>query len=414
MSMPARIKKSNAQFDQVLKIEQEYASLSNVPFRIVDKFEKKALPGYDFNFAGTLHIHEMSLDRGVASRPVKPQPPQQPDMLTRSVTLPSVKPTAPVKQSPKPQRPHSSHLQTAKPQAQEAPLAGDTVSLPSWIAHSHSKPQSEATVSNAPLLMTSHNNLLFTMDSTSFLNVYERAFTAELKPRNSCKLGVPNPKAIAASESYLAVAYSGLDKEKKKGTFKNMKPNGIVLYRRDNFVVCTIYDKVIELKEGNQEFKSPTGLALHNNHLFVCDRELKSIFKFDVVSGKMLLRAKLSEGEPNAISINGKRLVVSDCISSSLYVFDMDTFEQQKSVGLRAIDQTSGQFQHVVTEDDLIFVKNSESQLSLLDQNLSQRAYFNEINGKILNLALVKQNNTMLVIGSMNRQQQYKFYGYIV
>lgn len=394
--MPTRIKKSNAQFDQVLKIEQEYANLSNVPIRIVDKFEKRALPGFDFYFSGTLHMIDMSLERDVASRPVKPQPPQQPGMLSRS---PTVKPTAPVKQSPKPKR----------------TLVEDPVTLPSWIAHSHGKPQSEATVSSAPLMMTSYNNLLFTMDSTSFLNVYDRAFTAELKPRNSCKLGVTNPKAIAASESYLAVAYSGLDKEKKKGINKLLKPNGIVLYRRDQFVVCTIYDKVIELKEDKQEFRSPTGLALFNNHLFVCDRELKSIFKFDVVSGKMLLRSKLSEGVPNTISINGKRLLVSsDCLSSSLHVFDMDTFEHLKSVVLSDIDQTGGQFQHVVTEDDLIFVKNSESQLSLLDQNLNKRACFNEIDGKILNLALVKHNNTMLVIGTMNRQKQYKIYGYIV
>ena len=94
-------------------------------------------------------------------------------------------------------------------------------------------------------MMATHANLLFTMDPSSLLNVYERAFTAELKPKNACKLGVPSPRALAANEDYLAVSYMGLDKEKSKnkGTFKNMKPAGVVLYRRDNFVVCTVYDK---------------------------------------------------------------------------------------------------------------------------------------------------------------------------
>lgn len=253
------------------------------------------------------------------------------------------------------------------------------------------------------------------MDPTSFLSIYERAFTAELKTKNALKLGVPNPRAIAANESYFAVIYSGLSKkEQTKGSFKNMKPNGIVLYRRENYVVCTIFDKSIELKDSNESFKSPTGLAMTSKHLFVCDRELKSIFKFDIKSGALVHRAKFSEGEPNSLSISGNKLIVTDCILSSLYEFDVENFSQLKSVNLKQLDQIGGQFQTVITEEGLIFLKNSENQLTLLDANLQPRSFFNQVPARVLNIALVKQSNSMLVIGCVNGKMQYKLFGYIV
>lgn len=416
-AMVTRMKKSSAQFDQVLKVEQDYQALASVPFKIVERFEKKVLPGYDFNFSGILHINEFNLDQNNPSRPVKPHAPKLDNLApVRSQSFAQQQPTAPPQA---PARPQSSHnigaKNSQKPVAAEAPLAGDPESLPNWIAHSHSKPQSESTISNQPTMMTSYQNLLFTMDQNSFLSIYERAFTAELKTKNSVKLGVPNAKCIAANQNYFAVSYSGLKKEQMKGTFKNMKPSGVVLYRRENFVVCTIFDKAIELKEANESFKSPSGLAMTSTHLLVCDRELKSIFKFDIKTGKLTHRAKLTEGEPNSLSINGSKMIVTDCTLSNLYVFDLETFSQLKSLSLKTIDQISGQFATVLTEEDLIFIKNSEHQLSLLDQNLQQRAYFNEIQARILNIAMVRQTqNTMLVIGCVNNKQQYKLFGYIV
>ena len=92
--MPIRTKKSNAQFDQVLKIEQDYANLAHVPFRLVERFEKKILPGYDFNFSGVLHINEMNLDSSAPARPVRPQAPKVEPVRSQSFLNP--KPTAPV------------------------------------------------------------------------------------------------------------------------------------------------------------------------------------------------------------------------------------------------------------------------------------------------------------------------------
>lgn len=95
--MNSRVKKSQAQFDQVLRIEQDYTRLASVPFKIVERFEKKVLPGYDFNFSGILHINEFNLDQTSPQRPVKPQAPKVENTIpvrSQSFMTPST-PTAP-------------------------------------------------------------------------------------------------------------------------------------------------------------------------------------------------------------------------------------------------------------------------------------------------------------------------------
>ena len=416
--MNARIKKSNAQFDQVLKIEQDYAHLATVPFKLIERFEKKQLPGLDFNFSGILIVNEFNLDRNQPKRPVKPQAPtpshketQHPVRSSASVNQ-LAPPSAPL--APPAHSKSSLDLAQISPQIDAAAAAAaDSTSLVSWIAASHMKPQSESTISNFPTHMTTFENLLFSMDNSSYLSVYERAFTAELKPKNSLKLGVPNPRGIAANENYFAVSYAGLKKEQMKGTFKNMNPTGVILYRREQYVVCTIYDKVIELR-GDDVFKAPTGLAMTKDKLLVCDKELRSVLKFDLKTGALLQRANLVEGEPSSVSINGNKFVITDCVSSMLYVFELDTFAQLRCASLRAIDQLNGAFNTILTDDELVFVKNSENQITVLDRQLQQRAHFNEINARIQNIAFIRQNNQMLIIGCINNKQQYKFFGYIV
>ncbi len=197
------------------------------------------------------------------------------------------------------------------------------------------------------------------------------------------------------------------------GTFKNLNPTGVILYRRENYVVCTIYDKVIELK-GDEAFKCPTALAMTNKYLLVCDKELKSVFKFDVKTSQLVQRANLLDGEPSSISINGNKFVITDSLNSIIYQFDLETFTQLKSISIKQIDQINGAFNTILTDEDLIFIKNSENQLTLLDNGLQQRTYFNEIQARIQNIAFIKQNNQMLIIGCINNKQQYKLFGYIV
>ena len=103
--MVTRMKKSSAQFDQVLKVEQDYQALASVPFKIVERFEKKVLPGYDFNFSGILHINEFNLDQNNPSRPVKPHAPKLDNLApVRSQSFAQQQPTAPPQAPARPQR----------------------------------------------------------------------------------------------------------------------------------------------------------------------------------------------------------------------------------------------------------------------------------------------------------------------
>lgn len=283
-------------------------------------------------------------------------------------------------------------------------------SLTSWITTSHIKPQSELTITNTPVLMTSFDNIIFCMDNSTSLSIYERN-KVELKLKNTAKLSVLNPKGIAANENYFAVCYSGtLKKDQMKGIWKNLSSNGVMLFTRQQHVVCSIHDKIIELKKDS--FKQPTDVALTENHLFVCDKELRAIFKYNLKTAAMQ-KIQFKDAEPYSISANNSTFIVTD-MNSTITMFDLETCNQIKSKSLKIIDQISGLFNTVLTEDGLIFVKNSENQLCLLDSNLEHRAFFNEIQAKNLNISFLQQPNQMLIIGCVNSSQQFKLFGYVV
>ena len=54
-----------------------------------------------------------------------------------------------------------------------------------------------------------------------------------------------------------------------KHMLKNLKPNGLLLYTRDRHMVCSKYDKMIDLPETG--FKQPSGIAMNAEFIFVCD-----------------------------------------------------------------------------------------------------------------------------------------------
>ncbi len=295
----------------------------------------------------------------------------------------------------------------------------DTISLKNssdltdWTATSNIKPQSEATISNTPNLMTSFGNILFCMDNASNLSIYERAFSMELKLKNSNKLSVPNVKSIAANENYFAVAYSGtLKKDQMKGVWKNASPNGVMLFLRQQFVVLSIHDRIMELKN-NESFKQPTGLALTDKYLFVCDKELKSVFKFDLKTFSLIQRIPFKDTDPYSVCISKESFIVTDT-KSLMYMFDIESCAQQKSTSLKLIDQINSSFTTVSNNDGLLFVKNSENQLCLLDSDLEQRAFFNQIQAKILSIAFLNQPGQMLIIGCVNSSKQNKLYSYVI
>lgn len=73
-------------------------------------------------------------------------------------------------------------------------VASNGDALSRWITTSQAKPQSELTLASVPLHLASYGNLLFSMDQTSYLSVYEKVFSVELKLKNTVKLNMPGIK----------------------------------------------------------------------------------------------------------------------------------------------------------------------------------------------------------------------------
>ena len=290
--------------------------------------------------------------------------------------------------------------------------SSNTDSLSKWILNSSIKPHSEVTVSNSVNLITSYENLLFTMDSNSFLTIYEKVYAAELKTRNSLKLNIPNIKALACNSCYVAVAYSSLKKDQLKGALKYMNPSGVVLYRREQHVVCSVHEKQLELGK-NESFKTITGIALTDKYAFVCEKETRIIYQFDLKNGRLLNSAEL-DGEPYSISANQAFFCVTDSVNSILYMFNSENLETINSAVIKSIDQLNGQMSVLLTEENLIFIKNADNQITLLNSKFENCAYFNEIQARLINIALLKDSNQMLVIACQNNKQQYKLLSYIV
>lgn len=213
---------------------------------------------------------------------------------------------------------------------------------------------------------------------------------------------------------YFAVAYAGLKKDQLKGALKNMNSTGIVLYGRNEHVVCSIYEKLIDLNNNEnkqQTFRSLSSIALTETTVLVGDREARAVYEIDLTSGN-LMRTLNIDGQPISLSLNQQFLVCVDGQNSIVYVFD------RASLGMVVMSSAmkGGVEQAVITDDNLIFIRAADTsgQVTLLDGSLEYRAAFNEIQARVTNLALIRDQNCLLAIGGANNKQQFKIFGYMV
>lgn len=285
--------------------------------------------------------------------------------------------------------------------------------LSRWILASHIKPHSEMTISNQPLIMTGYQNLLFCVDQTSYISIFEKIFSLELKLKNSFKLNIPNIKCIAVNGQYFAVGYNVAKKEQLKGSFKGLNLSGIVLFTRQQQIIVTVHDKSIELP--NESFKSVVGISMNEEHLFTIDRELNSLFKFNIKNGQLEKRISFQNADLAFISLNNSFLTITNSQNSVLHLIDIKNLNQIKSASLLQNDQLNGNLNTITLPENLILVKNSERQLSILDSNFELMACFNEIQFKIISFSLISdKNNQFLIIGVINEKNQFKLLGYSI
>lgn len=194
-----------------------------------------------------------------------------------------------------------------------------------------------------------------------------------------------------------------------------MSSSGIVLYGRNEHVVCSIYEKLIDLSNGKDSssssgFRSLSSIALTESTVLVGDREARAVYEMDLATGT-LVRTLNIDGQPVSLSLNAQFLVCVDAQNSLVYVFE------RASLGLVVMSSASvkgGIEQALITEDNLIFVRAADSgQVTLLDGSLEHRATFNEIQARVTNMALIRDQNCLLAIGGINNRQQFKIFGYM-
>lgn len=357
----------------------------------------------------------MGMSRQQSSKSLMaPAPPPVPTapMLTSQASAPPSVPATP----PRGAAPIREHLRNLhSPNLETKPLRGSNVDLVSkWALTSQIKPQSEITIPSVATYMAAYANYLFTMDQTSFVSVYEKAFSVELKLKNSVKLNLPNVRAFTVNSRYLAVAYAAVKKEQMKGSLKSMNSTGVLLFGRDEHVICSVFEKQIEIGKGDS-FKNITSLAMNEMSLFAADRDLKAVYQFDLSTSSVVKKINMSDGLPTSLSLNQSYLMAIDALHSILYVFDLQSLELVSSVSLKTIDQLNGALNGIITEENLIFVRNSEYQITLLDNNLEPVTVFNEVQAKLTTLAMLREHpNQMIAIGGVNSKSQYKIFGYTV
>ena len=151
---------------------------------------------------------------------------------------------------------------------------------------------------------------------------------------------------------------------------------------------------------------------MNDKYLFVSDRDLCAVFKFNIKTSILLQRISTKD-EPYSLSLNRDSLLVTD-LKSNFQFYDIETCSPRQSKNLKQIDQINSMFGTVLTDDGLVIAKNSENQLALLDCDLEQRAFFNEIQAKILSITFIQSPRQMLIIGGVNSSQQNKLFSYVV
>ncbi|CAF0873520.1 unnamed protein product [Brachionus calyciflorus] len=415
--MNSKMRKLQVYLEQVPKLQTEYNSLAGSNFKVLEKFEKRPIPDLEHKLSGNLIIKEFTFELprnpSQINRPQPPlrTPPSAP-ILPSPASINRFPPPPPTKQDS--YKDVVRNVASAPSMESLRPIATDQDVLGRWILVSHIKPQSEMSINTQPAYLTSYQNLLFSMDQSSFITIFEKVYSLELKLKNSLRLNVPNIKCISVNSEYLAVGYNNLKKEQLKGALKGMNSSGIFLFNRQQHIVCSVHDKTIELGK-NESFKCISGLAMNEKYLYALDRELRQLFKFDIKTGQLEKRVNFSNGDLGHVSLNETFLTVTDVQNSVLCLIDAESLTQIKMVSLKTIDQVQGQLINHTSPDNFIFVRNSERQVSILDSNLEQVACFNEIQAKIMSICLISfQSSQMLVIGGSNDKNQFKLFGYTI
>jgi DNA-binding beta-propeller fold protein YncE len=287
-----------------------------------------------------------------------------------------------------------------------------------WSSQSKRVPDNEYLVDFRPIHLTAHRNYLFCYDDKLTLSIFSTSTSIDFKFVRNYLVGIPGVKGIGVNSEYVAYTYSCVKREQQAAKIlKKLHTCGVILFRRQTDTVCSMYDKVIEFTKSSVCFKSPKGIALDETNIFVCDRDLHKVFKFDIKTSNLLQEVEISDGIPYGISVNSNFIAVTDIAKNRIITFDVETFTKLNSLKIEDRNGKNGPYNIVVSRDNLIFIKNySDSEIVLLDSNLNVKCVFEKLPDKvnISGIALLETTNQILFLGAGLVKKDYKLIRYTV
>ena len=244
-----------------------------------------------------------------------------------------------------------------------------------WKTKAANRPTEELVMDKefVPHYLSKFRNYLFCMNETGNIYIFTISTKHTIEFKNVSKIDVPKIKSIAVNCFYFGLTYSKLEaKEVKK--LKNVKSSGVILFKRENDLIKTTEMKEINISE---ELKSPVGLALNEKYAFVCDQELRCVFKIEIQTNTVANKIHLSDGEPYGCSINKDYLLITDTLKHRLCLFNIESFKNIHNLQVKQDDNLNGPFDCYLGENNLILYKNyKDSQLVVTDTDFEENEQY--------------------------------------
>ena len=387
------VEKYTKSIDSVQKVNQNYLSIINAPLKCVERFDPVLPPKPDTRYIGRISTTQQNLtvstnnffglnDLAKKIDPVK-------ETIKNLTAATNIFPLIP------------SRLE--KLNVSEKVNTNFDV----WANKTEAEPTIEIGFDRSPVHLTTFRNYLYCLDDQDCLTVLAISSTNDIQKKDFLKMPLPC-QGLAVNMDYIGVTFTNLNKKYLKN--KQLRPSGVVLYRKDGERVDFSNEKIIDI---GYEFKNPNGIAMNNDYVFVCDRELRAVFKIDIKSGNLIKRIDIPNGEPYKISLNKNYVVVTDIVQHSLNVYEIETLSALKNLIIEQPDGRNGPFTVFITDDNIIFIKNyQDSQLIVFNFDLNNKYVFKKIKGQIQGLTVLQVYNQMLVVGITEKRQSYKLLCY--
>ena len=287
-----------------------------------------------------------------------------------------------------------------------------------------------------PKYIASFNNVIYICDEEANLAIAEfRSLSSvdSFAVKSIQKLNVSGVRALAVNKKYLAVSYLDFNLNSKNGHDSKQKPNqkpksscGIALFKVGDSTLQ--FDKAIEkVNQKNLSFISPNGIMLNSdNFIFVCDRELHGIFKFDAKSGNLVQKViYTNDQEPSSLSLlldTNKHFIFTDSLKLEMSLVESSQFNVVKSIKLtddynlsfnEPFDVVASQISVADLNEDnnaresssLVFVKHrTESKVMVYDTNLNLKYSFEYefSNGQGINYLRLNNKSDFVLMGYFN------------